>query len=58
LTPRATASTRIGQTGFLRSEHTTGNDCLYIKKLADVDQHLFEALDQAGAIGSPEQANG
>jgi len=25
-------------------KHTTGKGCLYIKKLADVDQHVLEAL--------------
>jgi hypothetical protein len=25
-------------------KHTTGKGCLYIKKLADVDQHVLEAM--------------
>ena len=50
--PRKAATVLYGVTGFSDSEallaklgkHTTGKGCLYIKKLADVDQKVLEAL--------------
>src|SRR5580658_10223361 len=50
--PRKTATVLYGVTGFVDSEallaklgkFTTGKGCLYIKKLADVDQKALEAL--------------
>ncbi len=50
--PRKAATVLYGMTGFSESEallaklgkHTTGGGCLYIKKLADVDQKALEAL--------------
>jgi Domain of unknown function (DU1801) len=50
--PRKPATVLYGVTGssdaqaFLRKlgKHTTGKGCLYIKKLADVDQQVLEAL--------------
>jgi hypothetical protein len=52
LSPRKAATVLYGVTGFSDSEallaklgkHTTGKGCLYIKKLADVDQEVLEAL--------------
>ena len=50
--PRKAATVLYGMTGFSDSEallaklgkHTIGGGCLYIKKLADVDQKVLEAL--------------
>jgi hypothetical protein len=50
--PRKAATVLYGMTGFNEAaallaklgKHTTGKGCLYIKKLADVDQHVLEAL--------------
>ncbi len=50
--PRKAATVVYGLTGFSESEallaklgkHTTGKGCLYIKKLADVDQNVLETL--------------
>ena len=50
--PRKAATVVYGMTGFSESEallaklgkHTTGGGCLYIKKLADVDQKVLQAL--------------
>ena len=50
--PRKAATVLYGITGFSGSEallaklgkHTTGKGCLYIKKLADVDQEVLEAM--------------
>ena len=50
--PRKAATVLYGLTGFGEAEallvklgkHTTGKGCLYIKKLADVDQRVLEAL--------------
>jgi Domain of unknown function (DU1801) len=50
--PRKAATALYGMTGFDGSEafmaklgkHTTGKGCLYIKKLADVDQKVLEAM--------------
>jgi len=50
--PRKAATVLYNMTGFSGSEallaklgkHTTGKGCLYIKKLADVDQQVLEAL--------------
>lgn len=50
--PRKAATVLYGMIGFSGSEallaklgkHTTGKGCLYIKKLADVDQQVLEAL--------------
>jgi hypothetical protein len=50
--PRKAATVLYGITGVSNSgvqlaklgEHTTGRDCLYIKKLADVDHKVLEAL--------------
>jgi hypothetical protein len=49
---RKAATVLYGMTGFSDAatllaklgKHTTGKGCLYIKKLADVDQHVLEAL--------------
>ena len=50
--PRKAATALYGMTGFSDAasflaklgKHTTGKGCLYIKKLADVNQHVLEAL--------------
>ena len=50
--PRKPATVLYGMTGFSDSEallaklgkHTTGKGCLYIKKLADVDEKVLEAM--------------
>jgi Domain of unknown function (DU1801) len=50
--PRKAATVLYGMIGFSEGaallaklgKHTTGKGCLYIKKLADVDQHVLEAL--------------
>jgi hypothetical protein len=50
--PRKAATVLYGMTGFSEAaallaklgKHTTGKGCLYIKKLADVDQQVLEAL--------------
>ena len=50
--PRKAATVVYGMTGFSESEallaklgrHTTGGGCLYLKKLADVDQTVLETL--------------
>ena len=50
--PRKAANVLYGMTGFSDSQsllaklgkHTTGKGCLYIKKLADVDKKVLEAL--------------
>jgi hypothetical protein len=50
--PRKAATVLYGLTGFGEAtallaklgKHSTGKGCLYIKKLADVDQHALEAL--------------
>jgi hypothetical protein len=50
--PRKAATVLYNMTGFSDSEalfaklgkHTRGKGCLYIKKLADVDQQVLEAL--------------
>ena len=65
--PRKAATVLYGLTGWSEAEallaqlgkHTTGKGCLYIKKLADVDQTVLEALvvqavDARRARGSSE----
>jgi len=50
--PRKAATVLYGMTGFSDSEamlakpgkHSTGGGCVYIKKLADVDRQVLEAL--------------
>jgi hypothetical protein len=50
--PRKAATVLYGLTGFSDSEellaklgkHTTGGGCLYVKKLADLDPKVLEAL--------------
>jgi Domain of unknown function (DU1801) len=50
--PRKAATVLYGMTGFSEAaallaklgKHTTGKGCLYIKKLAEVDQHVLETL--------------
>lgn len=50
--PRKSATVLYGVTGFGEAKallaklgkHSTGKGCLYIKKLADVDQHILETL--------------
>ncbi len=44
--PRKPATVLYGVTGSneLLGKHTTGKGCLYIKKLADVDQKVLETL--------------
>ena len=50
--PRKAATVLYGVTGFSGAEallaklgkHTTGKGCLYIKKLADVDQKVLESM--------------
>jgi hypothetical protein len=50
--PRKAATVLYGLTGFSEAKallaklgkHSTGKGCLYIKKLADVDQHILETL--------------
>ncbi len=57
--PRKSALVLYGLTGFADAEaflaklgkHTTGKGCLYIKKLADVDQKVLEEL-MVKAVGA------
>jgi len=57
--PRKAAAVLYGMTGFSGSEtlmaklgkHTTGKGCVYIKKLADVDQKVLETM-AAKAVAS------
>ena len=50
--PRKAATVLYGMTGFSEAaallaklgKHTTGKGCLYIRKLADVDQQVLETL--------------
>ena len=50
--PRKAATVFYGMTGFGEASallpklgnYTTGKGCLYVKKLADVDQHVLQAL--------------
>lgn len=50
--PRKAATVLYGVTGFVEAKallaklgkHSTGKGCLYLKKLADVDQHILETL--------------
>jgi Domain of unknown function (DU1801) len=50
--PRKAATVLYGVTGFDEAKallaklgkHSTGKGCLYIKKLADVDQHILQTL--------------
>ena len=50
--PRKAANVLYGMTGCSNSKtllaklgkHTTGKGCLYIKKLADVDRQVLEAM--------------
>jgi hypothetical protein len=50
--PRKAATVLYGVTGFGEAsslleklgKHSTGKGCLYIKKLADLDQHILETL--------------
>jgi hypothetical protein len=52
ISPRKAASVLYGMTGFSGSDalleklgkHTTGKGCVYIKKLADVDQKVLKAM--------------
>jgi hypothetical protein len=44
----ATLLARLGK-------HTTGKGCLYVKKLADVDQHVLEALVAKALVAKPAQ---
>src|SRR5450631_4823290 len=52
LSPRKAATVLYGVTGFGEAsallaklgKHSSGKGCLYIKKLADVDQHILETL--------------
>jgi hypothetical protein len=64
--PRKAATVLYGMLGTLESEallaklgkHTTGKGCLYIKKLADVDQKVLEALVVASAARRAKGAAG
>src|ERR1700746_1800755 len=59
--PRKAATVLYNMTGFSDSEalraklgkHTTGKGCLYIKKLADVDQQVLVALVVKSAAAMP-----
>ena len=50
--PRKSATVMYGMIGFVEAaallaklgKHTTGKGCLYIRKLADVDQQVLQAL--------------
>ena len=64
--PRKTATVLYAMTGSSDSEpllaklgkHATGKGCLYIKKLADVDQKVLEALvDKSVAARRARQPN-
>ena len=67
--PRKAATVLYGMTGLSEAaallaklgKHTTGKGCLYIKKLADVDQHVLEAMMlkslTAKRIAAPELRN-
>jgi hypothetical protein len=64
--PRKAATVLYGLTGFSDAEawlaklgkHTTGKGCLYIKKLADVDQKVLEALVVKSISAKRSQAKG
>jgi hypothetical protein len=64
--PRKAATVIYGMTGFSESpvllarlgKHTTGGGCLYIKKLADVDQHTLEALIVKSLAAKPANVQG
>jgi hypothetical protein len=64
--PRKAATVLYGLLGTAESEallerlgkHTTGKGCLYIKKLADVDQAVLEALIVASAARREKGAAG
>ncbi len=57
--PRKAATVLYGMTGFDGSEafmaklgkHTTGKGCVYIKKLAEVDQKVLEAMAVKAVAG-------
>ena len=59
--PRKAATVLYGFTGFDGSEafmaklgkHTTGKGCVYIKKLADVDQKVLENMAAKAVAGRP-----
>jgi len=59
ISPRKAASVLYGMTGFSGSDallaklgkHTRGKGCLYIKKLADVDQKVLETMAAKAVAG-------
>ena len=59
ISPRKAASVLYGMTGFSGSDallaklgkHTKGKGCLYIKKLADVDQKVLETMAAKAVAG-------
>lgn len=61
--PRKAATVLYGVMGFSESEallaklgkHTTGGGCLYIKKLADVDQNVSETLVLKSVVAKKER---
>jgi hypothetical protein len=62
--PRKAASVLYNVTAFSDSEallarlgkHTTGKGCLYIKKLADIDQQVLKTMIQKALTASRTQA--
>jgi uncharacterized protein DUF1801 len=64
--PRKAASVLYGVTGFGGSEallaklgkHTTGKGCLYLKKLADVDQKVLEEMVAQSVAASRDRHAG
>jgi hypothetical protein len=62
--PRKAASVLYNVTAFSDSEallarlgkHTTGKGCLYIKKLADIDQQVLKTMIQKSLTASRTQA--
>ena len=63
--PRKTATVLYGITGFGEAaallaklgKHTTGKGCLYIRKLADVDQQVLQALMAKSLAAKGQRAN-
>jgi hypothetical protein len=64
--PRKAATVLYGLIGFGEAtallaklgKHSTGKGCLYIKKLADVDQHTLEALIVKSLAAKPANVQG
>jgi hypothetical protein len=63
--PRKSATVMYGMIGFREAaallaklgKHTTGKGCLYIRKLADVDQQVLQALMAKSLAAKGQRAN-